>query len=103
MTKKATCIWAYLTWVGFIIALCQDCKDECKFHLNQGLVLNIFLSGVGLFTWIGVIPWIGWFLDIFVLCPIVIVLVVFWIISFVGACKGIEKETPLLGKIKIIK
>ena len=103
MTKRATCIWAYLCgWVGFIIAICQPCKDECKFHLNQALVFNIFFSGLGMISFIGWIPYIGWFLDLVVFCPIAIVLCVFWVIALVGACRGIEKEAPLIGKINIM-
>jgi uncharacterized membrane protein len=95
MTKRATDIWAYIGWVGFIIALCQPCKDECKFHLNQGLVFNIFFSG---FTVFACIPYVGWCLG----SACLIVLLVFWIIAFIGACHQEEKEAPLLGKINIM-
>ena len=102
MTKKATCIWAYIGWVGFIIAICQPCKDECKFHLNQSLVWNIFTSAFAIVGLIGLIPYIGWLLDVFVFTPIWIFLVVIWIITFVGVCKQQEKEMPILGKINIM-
>ncbi|MBQ1488563.1 MAG: hypothetical protein IIZ41_07370 [Lachnospiraceae bacterium] len=95
MTKKATDIWAYIGWPGFIVAMCQPCKDECKFHLNQALVLNIFASGVALFT---AIPFVGWILG----SALDIAIFVLWLITFIGACKQEEKETPLLGKINIM-
>ena len=104
MTKKATSIWAYIGWVGFIIAMCQSCKDECKFHLNQSLVSNIFFSGLGVLTgMLGWIPWLGWILDLLVFTPCWIALFVFWLLAFIPACRGEEKEMPLIGKIKIIK
>ena len=83
MTKKATSIWAYVGWVGFIIAMCQPCKDECRFHLNQGLVWNIFTSALAIVGLIGIIPWVGWILD--------------------AVCKQQEKEMPIIGRIHIIK
>lgn len=42
MDKKTTDIVAYLTWIGFIIALVSGDKENSKFHLNQALVLNLF-------------------------------------------------------------
>ncbi|MBR4581625.1 MAG: hypothetical protein IKO32_10370 [Lachnospiraceae bacterium] len=102
MGKKATCIWAYITWVGFIIAMCQSCKDECKFHLNQALVLNILLSITSLMSWLGFIPYVGWFLYALVIGPLSIALSVFWIIAFIGACRGIEKKAPLVGQINLM-
>ena len=104
MTKKATSIWAYIGWVGFIIAMCQSCKDECKFHLNQSLVSNIFFSGLGVLTgMLGWIPWLGWILDLLVFTPCWIALFVFWLLAFIPACRGEEMEMPLIGKIRIIK
>jgi len=95
MTKRATDIWAYIGWPGFIVAMCQPCKDECRFHINQALVLNIFATGIALIAWI---PYVGWCLG----GAAEIAIGVFWIISFIGACRGLEKETPLLGKINIM-
>ena len=103
MTKKATSIWAYVGWVGFIIAMCQPCKDECRFHLNKGLVWNIFTSALAIVGLIGIIPWVGWILDIFVFGPLWIFLIVVWIVAFVAVCKQQEKEMPIIGRIHIIK
>ena len=94
MDKKTTDIVAYLTWIGFIIALVSGDKENSKFHINQALVLNLFAL-IGSFSWV---PGIGiltgiWSLFVFV-C---------WIIGFVAAINGEEKEVPLLGKIKILK
>ncbi|MCR4814022.1 MAG: hypothetical protein K5879_04260 [Lachnospiraceae bacterium] len=102
MGKKATCIWAYIGWVGFIIAMCQSCKDECKFHLNQALVLAIASTILSVVSVAGVIPYIGWLFDGLVVTPLAIAVAVFWVIAFVGACRGIEKKAPLLGQINLI-
>lgn len=88
MDAKTTGIVAYLTWIGLLIAFLAGDKEGGKFHLNQALVL--FLFGLA-----GAIPFIGWVWDVFVF--------VCWIIGFISACQGEEKEVPLLGKIKIIK
>ncbi|MGN1111095.1 MAG: hypothetical protein ACI4QY_05530 [Oscillospiraceae bacterium] len=89
MDTKTTGIVAYLTWIGLLIAFLAGDKEGAKFHLNQGLVL-VIASIV-----CGIIPFLGWAAEIFVF--------VCWIIGFVGAIQGEEKEMPLLGKIKIIK
>lgn len=89
MDTKTTGIVAYLTWIGLLIAYLSGDKEGAKFHLNQSLVL-VLASIV-----CGIIPFLGWAAEIFVF--------VCWIIGFVGAVQGEEKEMPLLGKIKIIK
>lgn len=88
MDAKTTGIVAYLTWIGLLIAYLAGDKEGAKFHINQALVLVLF----GL---LGAIPVVGWIWEIFMF--------VCWIIAFVGAVQGQEKEVPLLGKIKIIK
>ncbi len=89
MDTKTTGIVAYLTWIGLLIAFLAGDKEGAKFHINQGLVL--VLASIAC----GIIPFVGWAAEIFVF--------VCWIIAFVGAIQGEEKEMPLLGKIKIIK
>lgn len=88
MDAKTTGIVAYLTWIGLLIAFLAGDKEGAKFHINQALVILLF----GL---IGVIPFVGWLWDVF--------MVVCWFIGFIGAIQGQENEIPLLGKIKIIK
>ena len=89
MDTKTTGIVAYLTWIGLLIAFLAGDKEGAKFHINQGLVLLLA------FLVCGIIPFLGWAAEIFVF--------VCWIIAFIGAIQGQEKEMPLLGKIKIIK
>ncbi len=88
MDAKTTGIVAYLTWIGLLIAFLAGDKEGAKFHINQSLVLVLF----GL---LGAIPVVGWIWEIFMF--------VCWLIAFIGAVQGQEKEVPLLGKIKIIK
>ncbi len=88
MDAKTTGIVAYLTWIGFIIAICAGDKEGAKFHLNQALV-------VLLFSLLSIIPCIGWIWGIF--------MIVCWFMGLIAAINEEEKEIPLLGKIKIIK
>lgn len=88
MDKKTTGIVAYLTWIGWLIALLAGDKEGAKFHLNQALVL-------WLFSLLSAIPCIGWIWGIFI--------IVCWFIGFIGAINEEEKEVPLIGGIKILK
>lgn len=42
MDAKTTSIVAYITWIGFFVALLAGDKEGAKFHLNQALVILIF-------------------------------------------------------------
>lgn len=88
MDKKATGIVAYLTWIGFLVALLAGDKEGAKFHLNQALVIMLF-------SLISVIPCVGWIWGIF--------MVVCWFIGFIAAINEEEKEVPVIGGIKILK
>lgn len=96
MDKKTTGIVGYLTWIGFIIAICAGDKEGAKFHLNQALVVLIGQSIGFIVTLIPIIGWILgglWNLLMFV-C---------WILGLIAAINEEEKEIPLLGQIKILK
>ncbi len=97
MDKKVTGIICYLTLIGWIIAFCAGDKEGAKFHLNQALVLilaSFIASALGYLP----IPFIG-----IVSSLLSLVVGVFMIISFVFACKGEDKELPLISSIKILK
>ncbi|MGN1136435.1 MAG: hypothetical protein ACI4SF_09475 [Oscillospiraceae bacterium] len=94
MDKKTTGIIAYLTWIGFIIAIVAGDKDGAKFHINQALVLNLFAL-IGGLTWIPIVGFLAGIWSLFVF--------VCWVIAFIGALNDEEKEVPLLGKIKLLK
>lgn len=98
MDSKTTGIVSYLTIIGWVVALAAGDKSEySKFHINQSLVLFI---GFVIANVVGYLPvpfmgLISWALGIFVF--------VLWIMAFIGACQGQEKEAPLIGSIKIMK
>ena len=53
--NKTAAIAAYITWIGFIIAICIGDRSDryVAHHLNQALVINIasVLGGVLGVTW----------------------------------------------------
>lgn len=90
-TSDGAAIIAYITWIGFLVALILNANDKneyVEFHLNQALVLNLF-------SLIGVIPVIGWIIDI--------VVWVFRIMGIVNAYRGNEEPLPIIGGIHIIR
>ncbi|MBP3502025.1 MAG: hypothetical protein J6K42_00880 [Clostridia bacterium] len=97
MDKKTTGWVAYLTWIGFIVAICAGDKEGAKFHLNQALVILI-AGTIGALVSI-IIPYVGFIIgglwNIFVF--------VCWILGLIAAINEEEKEVPLLGQIKILK
>lgn len=88
MDAKTTGIVAYMTWIGFFVALLAGDKEGAKFHLNQALVILIFFIPV-------FIPCIGQIWGIF--------MVVCWILGLVAAINQEEKEVPLIGRIRLLK
>ena len=88
MDAKTTSIVAYLSWIGFIIALCAGDKEGAKFHLNQALVIFLF-------SLLSVIPCIGWIWGIF--------MIVCWFMGLIAAINQEEKPVPVIGSIKLIK
>ena len=88
MNARTTGIVAYLTWIGFIIALLIGDRKKAMFHINQALIVNLFAL-------LGCIPFVGWICSIFML--------VCWIMGLVYACREQEKEVPLIGKLHLLK
>lgn len=88
MDAKTTGIVAYLTWIGFLIAVLAGDKEGAKFHVNQALVILLF-------SLLSVIPCIGWIWAIF--------MIVCWIMGLIAAINEEEKEVPLIGKIRLLK
>ena len=87
ISPTATGVLAYLTWIGFLIAFFAGDKERAKFHLNQGLVVNLF----GLLT---AVPLVGKIWSIFIL--------VCMVLGVVNASQGVEKEVPLIGGIRLL-
>lgn len=88
MDAKTTSIVAYITWIGFFVALLAGDKEGAKFHLNQALVILIFFIPA-------LIPCLGQIWGIFMM--------VCWILGLVAAIKQEEKEVPLIGRIRLLK
>ena len=88
MDAKTTSIVAYITWIGFFVALLAGDKEGAKFHLNQALVSLIFFIPA-------LIPCLGQIWGIFMM--------VCWILGLVAAINQEEKEVPLIGRIRLLK
>ena len=87
ISTKATGVLAYITWIGFLIAYFAGDRQGARFHLNQGLVVNLF----GLLS---AVPLVGRIWSIFIL--------VCAIIGIINASNGVNKEVPLIGSIKLL-
>ncbi len=94
MNKQATDIVAYITIIGWIIAIIAGDRQASRFHLNQALVIWIFGIIAGILRMIPFIRWIGLILAIIVF--------ILWIIGLIRACMGSEKPVPILGGINIL-
>lgn len=95
MDKKATGIVAYISLIGWLIAFFAGDREGAKFHLNQALLLVIGQFAVGILAAIPIVKYVAGIVSLF--------LVVCWFIGLIAACKGEEKEIPLIGGIKILK
>ena len=95
MSKKATGIVAYITWIGWLIAFFAGDREGAKFHLNQALIIAIGEIIVGILAYIPIIKIVAGIFSLFLL--------VCWVIGLIAACKEEEKEIPLIGGIKILK
>jgi uncharacterized membrane protein len=90
---KTVAIVAYLTLIGFLVALILHSNKKTKigaFHLRQAL--GLILTGICA-SFIMVIPILGWIAG-----PIIALCVfVFAIMGFIGAIQGKMNPVPLLG------
>lgn len=85
---------SYLTVIGLIIAFVMnnDKKEPfASFHIKQSL--GLLLTALAL-SMIGIIPILGWLIDIIGF----IVLFYMWIVGLLNAVNGKENPVPLLGK-----
>jgi uncharacterized membrane protein len=95
--NKTAAIVSYITWIGFLIALCIGDRSDryVSHHLNQALVLNI-LSIVG--GVLEVIPVIGSIAAGIVSLGVL----VFWVMGIYRAATGSTEPLPLVGDIHLI-
>lgn len=87
MSATATSVVAYMTWIGFLVAVCAGDKEDAKFFLNQALVFHIFRIGC-------FIPFIGWLWLIY--------MIVCFILGVIWAAEQERRELPLIGVIRIL-
>jgi uncharacterized membrane protein len=86
MDGKTKAIVAHITLIGWIIALVLNSqeKDEyASFYIRQMLGLIIL-------NLVWIIPILGWIVGLVVL--------VFWVISIIGAASGEMKLLPVVGQ-----
>ena len=96
MDKKTQSIIAYITIIGWIIALLQykNEKDPAvRFHLKQSLgvmILGILLA-VALTIVTSIVPALGFlgFVNLGVL--------ILWILGIINAANGAQKQLPVIG------
>ena len=95
--NKIAAIASYITWIGFVIAICIGDRSNkyVLHHINQALVINL-LSIVG--GVLRVIPIIGG--------PATgvaeLAVFVFSIMGIYGAATGSTEPLPLIGEIHLI-
>lgn len=100
MDKKTTGIVAYITLIGWIIAICAGDKEGAKFHLNQALVIWISNIVVGIASAIlAFIPIVGGIVSF----AAGIFVFVCWVMGLIAAINEEEKPVPLIGGITILK
>lgn len=90
---KTAAIIAYLTIFGTIVAYFMNSSKKnyfTSFHIRQmiGIVLLGLINKYVVYDILG--STIGWILGVLVF--------VLWLIGFVGAIKGEEKEVPVVGE-----
>ena len=103
MDKKTTDIVAYLTWVGLVIAFVAGDREGSRFHMNQSLVIWLVSTVAGILSkLLGWIPLLGWLIAL-LMGVVCLFCAVCWFIGIINAIQGVEKEVPLLGRIRLIR
>lgn len=89
---KTVGIVSYLTLIGWIVALVLNNpkSEHGSFHVRQ--MLGLILCGVAL----NVIAWIPFLGQLAALAG-VLLLIILWIMGFIGALNGEQKPVPILG------
>lgn len=101
MEQKSLAWVAYITLIGWIIALVQyngstEKTSLVRFHLRQafGLMVTSFAIWIVLFMLLLAIPFL-WFLS-YILW---LALLAFWILGLISAINGEEKPLPVVGEL----
>ena len=95
--SKAVAVAAYITWVGFLIAmLVGDRSDRfVAHHMNQALVINIFSIVGGV---LAILPLVGGLIGWLVSAATF----AFWIMGIYRAFTGSTEPLPFIGDIHLI-
>ena len=95
--NKTAAIVSYITWIGFLIAVCIGDRSNryVAHHLNQALVLNIISLVGGVLK---VIPVVGNTAAGLVSLAVL----VFWIMGIARAATGSTEPLPFIGDIHLI-
>ena len=93
--NKGLSILAYLGILFLVPLFAAPQSKFAKFHANQGLILCIIGVVLMIFTWIPIICYFAYLLDL--------VLFAYMIIGILNVVNGKAKELPFIGKIRILK
>lgn len=96
MDKKTQSIVAYITLIGWVIALLQYNKEKdplVRFHLKQSL--GVMILSILLYVAIMIVTMIVPALGILGLANLAVLLL--WILGIINAANGVEKQLPLIG------
>lgn len=90
--EKNRAIIAHITMIGWVIALIMnndtDKKSEfASFYIRQ--MLGLFLMGIAS----------GFLMILLIGFVFYIIVIIFWIISLIGAVNGEKKELPVVGPL----
>lgn len=94
--NKLYSILAYIGPLCFIGLITSPNEQDVKFHVNYGLIIFIVEVVVGFISWI---PIIGWIIGVVVGFGCFFLS----IMGIMNANNGLQKELPIIGKIKILK
>lgn len=101
--NKAMNILAYISWLVLIPIFAAKESKSARFNANQGLVLAIGETAIGILSSIlAWIPYVGWLFSL-ILWLANAGFAILAILGIVNSAKGQVKELPIIGKIKILK
>lgn len=109
-SNRAMGIISYISWVVLVPIFAAKNSPYARFHANQGLILAILETGLGILSRIlmamfNKVPVLRWIFDVagWLVGLLTIPVCVYAIIAFVGAIRGKAMEIPFINSIKILK
>jgi len=103
--KKLYCILAYIGPLWLVGLLSAPNEPDVKFHVNQGIVLTIadVILYIVAAIFAAILGWRGAILASLIYFVVSIAILVLVIMGIMNANNGLQKELPIIGKIKILK